>query len=255
MEHINKHRSPSSCIREGYALFRGNMKNIFVTSRKELLAASLLISALVYVLVYYPSAPLIAVFAALSFEGFVFFKARIFDMINYRPYKWNVLRMNIVMLLALAVCCLLVGTGFLLQVLETNGALLGAALLGILLVAIPMVAVTLQLMLAEKHRALHAYIEGCKHYGALVLTIGLSTLICCCILAVICTPMAIAIYAAISNQSGIAAGDPNGLPTYFPYLLFLISFLTIYATLYVQTWQTYAMAFLHGSITYKPEKQ
>lgn len=254
MEHINKNRSFSSCIREGYKLFRENMRNIFISTWKQLAVSSLCFAALVLTWVYTDQSLLMVLLAVLTVEGLVLFKARVFDMIDYRPYLWNILRMEGVCVMALMAVLLLGLVAIGCQSLQTAPLLfmiLSLCLLAVLL--LPLFNVSLELMLEEKAHPWQAYKNGLRRWGFLFLAILLSAMVCGVIFAVVCTPLAIAVYSAVSNEAGIAAGDPSGLPGYFPYLLALTAFVSFYAMLYIQTWQTFAMAFAHGSISYKHE--
>lgn len=259
MELINKNRSFSSCIREGYHLFRGNMRNIFISTLKQLTAASLIFAVLVCVGIYADNDIASGLLFFLFLEALVFFKARIFDMIDYRPYGWNIRRMERV--LVIAICTAM---PFVAVLIAHNYSPLSqpitalctiAALLVLAILALPMLHVGFNIMMTERPNAIRAYSKGLRRWGFIFLTMLLSTMICCVIFGIVCTPLAIAIYSTISNQAGMAAGDPSGLPSYFPVLLFVTSFITLYTTLFIQTWQTFAMAFAYGSISYKPENE
>lgn len=256
MEHINKNRSFSSCIREGYKLFRENMRNILISTWKQLTLTSMLAAALITAWVYTDATWAQAVLALLTLEGLLVFKARVFDMIDYRPYFWNIRRMNVVCLIAVVVLGLVAVVGHFGSLLPFHPTLLTVLAVTLLLIlALPLLNVGLDLMMAERLQPWKAYKTGLRRWGFLFLSVLLSAMICGVLFAIILTPLAIAIYSAASNEAGMAAGDPSGLPSYFPYLLFLTSLICVYATLYVQTWQTFAMAFVHGSISYKHENE
>lgn len=263
MEHFNKHRSASGCIRESYTLFRGNMRNIFISTWKQLSLTSLLLAALVMCLVYTDAnnplalTGILALAALYVFGALVFFKARVFDMIDYRPYLWNVRRMEIVVIIALLIGTLLAAPIWTARALELSSQLSALTIIATWLVVaalgMPLYHVCLDLMMSEKPHPWTAYKAGMRHWGLLYQTSMLASLIMGVIVCIVSSPMAIAVYSAAANEAGIAAGDPTGLPDYFPVLLFVVSALTCYATLYLQTWQTFAMAFAYGSINYKQE--
>lgn len=259
MEHINKNRSFSSCIREGYRLFRGNLRNIFVSSWKELTATSLLFAALMSAAVYFDSLIACIVLLLAFLECFVRFKACVFDMIDYRPYKWNVRRMRQVMVMALAVALLLsvpiLVTRVFLEPTATYRLVATAVCAVLACLLLPLLQVGLDIMMAEHPRPWKAFCAGLRRWGFLFLMVLLSGMICSVVLAIVGAPLAIALYSAVADQQGLQAGDPSGLPSWFAVLLFLTATLSFYATFYIQTWQTFSMAFAYGSISYKQEKQ
>lgn len=259
MEHINKNRSFSSCIREGYQLFRGNLRNIMVSAWKELLGTSLCFAALVTALACQWSGLGIGALIVLLLVCLIAFKARVFDMIDYRPYLWNMRRMAVVLgVVAVAVLLLAAPPCLAVAAALTDGltALITAiAWTLILIVGMPVFHVCLDIMMSEKPTPARAYKDGLRRWGFIFLTVLLSTLICAVVFSVVCAPFAIALHAALADHAGIASGDPSGLPTWFPALLFLTAAVTALATLYIQTWQTFAMAFAYGSISYKQTEQ
>lgn len=254
MEHINKNRSFSACIREGYKLFRENMRNILISTWKQLTLTGVFFASLMMALIYTDYIWLQGFLAVLSLESLVLFKARVFDMIDYRPYLWNILRMELVCVLAVAVLAIFCLAAKVSSITPAFPFLIATVTLVLLfIVALPLLNVGLDLMMEEKTHPWKAYKTGFRRWGFLFLTVLLSAMICGVVFGIVTTPLAIAVFSATSNQAGIAAGDPSGLPSYFPTLLFLTAFLTAFATLYIQTWQTFAMAFVHGSISYKHE--
>lgn len=259
MEHINKNRSSSSCIREGYRLYRGNLRNIFVTSWRELAATSLLFAGLVTCMAYGKPMAAVAALGCCLAVAFVLFKARVFDMLDYRPYLWNIRRMCLVALIALMAAALVVAPLLLTTLAAAPPLWLRAVAAALSLIvaaaALPLLHVGLDLMMSERPHALRAYRTGLRRWGFVFLTVFLSSLVCAVVFAVVCAPLAIALHSATANEAGIALGDPDGLPAWFPWLLFATAAVTCHATLYIQTWQTFAMAFAYGSISYKKEQQ
>lgn len=259
MELINKNRSVSSCIREGYRLFRGNLRNILVSSWKELTAASLLFATLVSVAVYMDSLVACAVLVLAFLECFVRFKACVFDMIDYRPYKWNVRRMRVVVVMALAAVVVLSSPAVVASVLgEPSSAsrITVAAVSAVLLcLLLPLLQVGLDIIMAEHPRPWKAFLAGLRRWGFLFLMVLLSGLICSVVMVIVGAPLSIALYSAVADQQGLAAGDPTGLPSWFAALLYLTAAVSFFAAFYIQTWQTFAMAFAYGSISYKKEQQ
>lgn len=259
MEHINKNRSFSSCIREGYRLFQGNMRNIVVSSWKELTGASLLFAATLTSWLCFTTPMVTTALAVLFVACFVLFKARIFDMLDYRSYWWNIRRMGIVIPVAVVAVALvaapLAARGWLPVSPLASWAIVGGVSFVIACLMLPLLHVCLDIMMNEKPSPAKAYKTGLRRWGFLFLTVLLSMLICAIIFAIVWSPLAISIHSALADKAGIALGDPSGLPTYFPYLLFGTAALTFFATLYIQTWQTFAMAFAYGSLSYKNEQQ
>lgn len=259
MEHINKNRSFSSCIREGYMLFQGNQRNIFVSAWKQLLCASLCFATLVSAWAWQWGGWTVALLTVLLVACVVAFKARVFDMLDYRSYLWNLRRMTWV-LLVVAMVAVVLAAPLLAASQAAWPATLAATITAVVwglaaVVGMPLFHVCLDIMMNERPSAKRAYREGLRRWGFIFLTVLLSALICAIIFAVVCAPLALALHAAVADTAGIASGDPSGLPTWFPVLLFLTALLTALATLYIQTWQTFAMAFAYGSISYKQEQQ
>lgn len=259
MEQLNKNRSFSSCIREGYRLFQGNMRNIFVSTWKQLALTSVLFAALTWVAIYATETAWPTILLGMLFvEGMVLFKARVFDMIDYRPYLWNIRRMECVLGIALLVVLLFVGAAAGLRHLPLAGAAAWGTMAGTFIVlfvlTLPLLFVCFDLMMAERPKAWRAYKTGLRRWGFLFLSVLLSSLICVVVLGLLTAPLAMAVHSATANQAGMAAGDPSGVPAYFPYLLVGTAALTCYACLYVQTWQTFAMAFAYGSISFKKQE-
>lgn len=75
------------------------------------------------------------------------------------------------------------------------------------------------------------------------------------VVAVVCIPLSLAVYATVSNYLGLQSGDPDGLPAYFPYLLFVTAALTMLSLLYLLAWNVLVRCYIQGSIQSKNAKK
>ena len=262
MDYINKNRSFSSCMAEGYRLFQGNLKNVFLTTWKELCCSSILFAGLV-TLCCYGQSVITAAFTALTFiallVAFILFKASIFDMIDYHPYTWNIRRMAKLVIGVLFLVLCYWGIAKLIHLTKISAStisfIVGCIHFALTCIALPLLNMAFEFMIEEKPKLLDAYKNGLRHWGFLMLIAFLSGLICATLFLIVCAPLGSLLYCYFSNAIGMSGGEPNGLPSYFPFMVFFFSATTFYFIFYIQTWQTFAFAYAHGSITFKQEKE
>lgn len=75
------------------------------------------------------------------------------------------------------------------------------------------------------------------------------------VVAVVCIPLSLTVYATVSNYLGLQSGDPDGVPAYFPYLLFVTAALTMLSLLYLLAWNVLVRCYIQGSIQSKNAKK
>ncbi|MBP3744815.1 MAG: hypothetical protein J6I34_05290 [Prevotella sp.] len=75
------------------------------------------------------------------------------------------------------------------------------------------------------------------------------------VVAVVCIPLSLTVYATVSNYLGLLSGDPDGLPAYFPYLLFATAALTMLSLLYLLAWNVLVRCYINGSFKTKNAKK
>lgn len=110
-----KNRSVSSCMAEGYKLYRRNMGNILKAGWKENAAASLSAGLLIVAIIRMTGLAgiVVPVFSAILFLIFLFlYERKIFAMLSENPMKWSI--KNIMRHSSLAVSMLLLSSMILL---------------------------------------------------------------------------------------------------------------------------------------------
>lgn len=227
MEQIYKYRSYSASMASGYKLFRSNIKTILFKSWIEALAFGLAAGlSLAFFAIH--KAALFWCAVALTVVAFVFWNGRLFLLIDGGKAKDKLFRAAKATAVFFIFMCLP-------------------------LVGVPLINVIMEIMLEDKPRIPRSLVTGFRHWGYLFLTLVTSGLIMALLSVIICVPLYICVYGLIANHLGMAAGDPNGLPASFPVLLLFVGTLTVFMMLFVQIWQTYALAYAHGAIRTRDE--
>lgn len=222
MEQIYKYRSFSASIASGYKLFRSNIRTILAKSWIEALAMGITFGLLL-VGCYKASALGICLAAVAFVVALVFWIERLFVLIDGGTLKDKLWRAAVT-------------------------TVVGVLFLTLPLIGAPLINVMMEIMLEEHPKPLKALATGFKHWGYLFLMLLMSGMIMAILIAVICIPLNISIYGLIVDHIGTVAGDPSGLPSTFPIILFFVGTLTMFVMVFVQIWQTYAIAYSHGAI-------
>lgn len=222
MDQIYKYRSYPASIASGYRLFRANIRTILFRSWIEALAFGAVFGLALVFFALRMDGLFVGSLAALLVAS-VFWTGRLFQLIDGGTAKDKLLR-------------------------AAKATVIGLLFLALPLVGVPLLNVIMETMLEEHPRTGRALVTGFKHWGYLFLTLFISGLIMALLSAVICIPLYICLYGLIADHYGVLAGDPSGLPSAFPVVLFFVGALTSFIMLFVQIWQTYAFAYAHGAI-------
>jgi hypothetical protein len=282
MENLDlyKNRSFTVCIRDGYALLITHLKNIFKKTWIPALALALI--ATVAITINMPDRTihdigmarpmttfilLIAV-AVLLLAAIVWHASVTVRIFNEKPLKTNLMRMALVILFCIVLdivgTLITSGTGKL--ILKSMGGTkesLGSAIIvaigatvivGILLfvVFLPFVHSCLRYVVDTKTTLCQFFKRdyrcGWRHWGFLFIVLFLITLITSVLMMVIMVPFGIIFASQLSNQLGMLDGDASGVPTYFPYLFFLTTIITMFILSYVCLWIYFVMVYACTSI-------
>lgn len=227
MEQIYKYRSYSASMASGYKLFRSNIRTILFKSWIEALAFGLT-AGLSLALFAMHMTTLCTCAVVLMLVAFVFWNGRLFLLIDGGKAKDKLVRAVKATLVFIIFLCLP-------------------------LIGVPLINVIMEIMLEDKPNVSRSLVTGFKHWGYLFLTLITSGIIMALMSVVICVPLYICVYGLIANHLGMSAGDPNGLPASFPVILLFVGTLTVFIMLFVQIWQTYALAYAHGAIRTRDE--
>lgn len=222
MEQIYKYRSFSASIASGYKLFRSNIRTILTKSWIEAIGVGVVVGLALMFIALRLNVAFYCALAALVI-ALILWNARLFQLID--GGKWAE------------------------KFRRSIGAMVATLLFTALpLVGIPLMNTAMETMLEEKPSLKGSLATGFRHWGYLLLTLLISGLIMFLLSLVICVPLYICLYALFANQIGIESGDPDGLPSSFPMILFFVGMLTSVIWIFVQLWQTYALAYAHGAI-------
>ena len=222
MDQIYKYRSFSASLASGYKLFRANIRTILIGSWIEALVFGVILG-LTLVAFYFHYLPAeIAAIAALVVAS-IFWNGRLFQLIDGGKPKEKLWR-------------------------ATKAMMWAIPFFVVPLICIPCINVAMETMLEEQPRPVKALFTGFKHWGYLFSTLLMSCIIMVALSLVLCIPLYICVYGVISDHIGVSGGDPSGLPTLFPLILFFVGALTGFFFLFAQLWQTYALAYAHGAI-------
>lgn len=230
MEQIYKYRSFPACIASGYKLYHTNIRTILFKSWVEGVAFGLLFGLLLGAIALRASLWVIVVLVLGLLVATVFWVGRLFHLIDGGEPKRKLVQ-------------------------ASKAVLVGIPFTLLPLVGIPLANVILELMLEEKPHPGRALLTGLKHWGYLFYTLFISSIIMLLLALVVSIPLNISLYALYANHTGMATGDPNGLPAAFPLLLVFVGMLTSFVMLFVQVWQTFALAYAHGAIYTRDQRK
>ena len=282
MENLDlyKNRSFTACIRDGYTLLITHLKSIFRKTWIPALALALI--ATVALIINMPDHTihdigivrpmttfilLIAV-AVLLLSAIVWHASVVVRIFNEKPLKTNLMRTAYVMLFCIVfdIFETLVITGTSNLILKSMGGpkeSLGSAIIvatgatvivGILLfvVLLPFVHSCIRYVVDTKTTLCQFfkrdYCCGWRHWGFFFIVLFLIMLITLVLMMVIMIPFGIIFASQLSNQLGMLDGDASGVPTYFPYLFFLTTTVTMFILSYVCLWIYFVMVYTCTSI-------
>lgn len=229
MEQIYKYRSFSASIASGYKLFRSNIKTILFKSWIEAIVFGVINGLALTLLALHMKAAFICSLVALLIAS-IFWNGRVFLLIDggkAADKLWRATKATLVFILF--------------------------SLLP--LIGVPLINVVMEIMLEEKPKPGRAIITGFRHWGYLFLTLFMSCLIMSALSLILGIPLYICLYGLISDSLGLISGDPSGLPAAFPAILFFVGTFTGFIFLFVQLWQTYALAYAHGAILTREQRR
>lgn len=222
MEQIYKYRSFSASIASGYKLFRANIRTILYRSWIEAIVFGVLLGLLLVSLAY-RNTLFIGITSFALVVSTIFWNGRLFQLIDGGKAKDKLWR-------------------------ATKATLWSIPFWLIPLLGIPFINVVMETMLEDKPSVPRAIKTGFRHWGYLFSTLLMSCIIMLVLSLVLCVPLYICVYGLIKNYYGVEYGDPSGLPDSFPLILFFVGALTGFIFLFLQLWQTYAIAYAHGAI-------
>jgi len=89
---------------------------------------------------------------------------------------------------------------------------------------------------------------GYRYYGLIFSTLFFSQLIFSILMLIIFSPLIILGIVLFVSSTGLTQGDASGLPSYFPYLIYLFSVVACCLSFIGYTWMIIVMQYLYGSI-------
>ena len=95
------------------------------------------------------------------------------------------------------------------------------------------------------------YLDGWKRWGFLFVLSVISGIIICVATFIIMAPSWTLAIAKQANDSGMALGDPSGLPGYFGFLSFVVGTGTGFCMYYAGVWMFLVLYYSYGSILTK----
>ena len=269
-ESFQKQRSAAGCIAEASRMLTDNYKSLF----RKLWLPALVYSVFfaLYMVVWLYNFPphyteqvthttIIGLFAVIVLmAATIYFQASILTVLNKSSLKNNLLRMLKITLLVLVIVNVIVGIIMLIEMALLHSFKAGAVFLlvnFVLLILIFILYVPLEYCIVKyllqtttklfKHFTKN-YRIGLRHMGFLVGCLLLVVLITMIVMSVVSLPAILIGVSKVISATGEAFGDPDGLPSTFPYFAFLAFFFTGIVCSVFYIWGFLVAALAVGSI-------
>ncbi len=278
-ELYNKERSTTSCIRAAFDYFNKNATKILRKTWIPALIAAILANIPTGIL----SSPELAATSPhklqalisiastsyiLSIFVYILFQAKIVGMLNGQPTKKNYVRSLHILFLSVALlgicvlCC--IGCSYACTTL-THGHLeehpsapliikylTGIVFVILMAIIIPFSFANTQYLIEPTTSFFHifrnAYKTGMKNWGYLFSILFVCTILTGIAYGITFSPSIVLFLASDVNLYGIALGDPNGLPAYFPVLAFSLTTLSSLIFTYIAAWLILVLYYTCGHI-------
>ena len=278
---LYKSRGFSACIQAATTLFINNFKNIVrQTWLPALLYTLCWAGQITLILCNLPSyifvsrvnsTPQNATVSLLSLASLVFLIwlfVRVFNLLNGYGFNKNLNRM-LKLFVAYIVFCIAFGIVLTLSIIAFTVPVamnntfsiaffykmmifLLIFLIIFFILILPLLYFIMKYMMDEKvhiHKHFFSIMKcGYRYYGFILATVFFTQLIYMLILAVATFPLTLLAGSAIQSAIGVANGDPTGLPNYFPYLVYLASFITCCISIPGNIWFYIVTYYMYGSI-------
>lgn len=89
---------------------------------------------------------------------------------------------------------------------------------------------------------------GMRHWGYIFLTLFVMYIILMAVLFIIALPLLILFVAFTSYTIGTPHGDEAAMPGYFPWLLYIVGAVTMFASMFISIIMFYVLYYIYGSI-------
>lgn len=276
-------RSLGSCLKDALDLYRTNFRTIFRRLWLPVLVMSLLLSSVMMIELSHPnmSSPSnLSISWGTSLFSFVLYIASIavsiwivsiiVSLLNGKSMKVNLPRIARLFLLLIGVAvvvCVLLGLGIYANYSSIKGPeqlknanmklLLSSALFTIVIIVafLPLVFSSMKYCIEPDGKVAsifkRPYIVGFRHWGFLFLIVLLTELIAMVFNMFFYLPLCIIFLSYFLNDSGIAIGDPSGLPGALGILAFIIGTGSMFLSLFVRPWMLFSYYYAYGCIEEK----
>lgn len=290
-EELHKNRGLGATLKVAYSVFLTHFQRIFKHIWKEALAFSLL-APFMYVLnmsawqvdggFSWWSIP----FIILTIVVEIMLWVRIAQLINDESWKWNlkrVLKLFIWIFVLSFVLGIIIGLVWLGAFFafdpQQKGAPVDAQLtmeqislasLKIMAV-VGLVSLVLTLLLLPyiyvftkyvadakstfKNLVVKGFRVGMRRWGYIFATTLLLILIVTLISVVVCLPMIVIVMASVLSLNGVAMGDPSGLPSSFPWLVYAVFAATYFVLTFVIVYVVFVCYYMYGTIETREEER
>lgn len=277
-------KSTSACIRAAYTLLTTNIKTIFKRLWLPALANAIMLT--LSFMLYIPDKgindwghahPLVATILIsasylLTVIANIWLTGAIASMLNGSILKKNIFRAIMVVgaeliITTISIFIISFGTSFVASILASSkitspehaltAGHISAFVIFILfcIFTLPFVFSTVRYQIDHKTRFSEifrkGYGTGFRHWGFQFITyfVGVLLTIVACFIAFI--PLIIISSAQIMNQLGLLAGDPNGAPGYFVWLLMATVLITMFLLCFILVWTFFIVYYTYGSVEAK----
>ena len=93
-----------------------------------------------------------------------------------------------------------------------------------------------------------SYKQGLRHWGYIFATMMLSGLLVMLAGFLFCLPLVIVYVALMLDMQGLARGDASGLPGGFPWLVYFVSVITYFVLSFVMVFLAYVCYYMYGTV-------
>lgn len=273
-------KSIAACIKASQTLMTSHFKQLLRRIWLPLLLSAILMSVIFFINIpdkalndiglSHPLAAIIIMAAAylLAFASAVWFTATVISWLREKPLKENIGRAFIVAILELAVAAvaILVNTyiPLLLQKLGMSSSvavmvITAVVLLALLALMLPLAFSSVRYMI-DHSTSLGAvftkgYAIGIRHWGYQFLTYLAATLLAMVACFVAFIPLTVMTLAQTFNQLGMLNGDADGAPSYFIWLLAVVTIISMGLMCLITTWMLFVEYYAYGSIEIKEQER
>lgn len=270
IEELYKNRSYSGCIKAGYKAITDNAKEILRRTWIVALITALTGGALLMTSLCYGQKPVIWMSVLPFFLlAWLVWLGKTYSLLGGGNLTWNSIRaikprlLSAVFNLAIALLLLvlynlsiyIIGPDKLISRDTAILYVLGSAIIFTVVVALLNLPFYYCYMRYQFNREAtlwktmtKGYARGIRHFGLLFIIAFIVYIVASLVQIIVFSPCNIIIAANTISNSGVAMGDPSGLPEYFPVLVFIAGVITMYCMAYVMMWIEFTFYFTYGTI-------